>query len=150
MFITDTVALKLSQQPDADKFAAAHNEGILCFPIVSSVKIMRKKTEDSTAIFYAVDCEEQRYESAATTSTFDLVKLLPRQSHSGSVEQPADTFVAAMLADIRASAFYPLSVRYAQQPVPQTVDSLVAAVGKSKIVCNYTRVLALVLSTKPS
>ena len=69
--------------------------------------------EDSSVNYYVIDCQEQLYESAPTTSTLDLLKLLQRNSQNGSVEQPADTFVAAMLADIRASAFYPLTVRYA-------------------------------------
>ena len=111
---------------------------------------MRKTTESSSVNFYVVDCEEQRYESAPTTSTFDLVKLLPRYSQNGSVEQLADTFVAAMLADIRKSAFYPLSVRYAQQPLPQTTEASDANVKKGKTVCNCTSILALVSSTKPS
>ena len=150
MYITEAGALKLSKQPDVDSFAKAHNEGRLCFPIVSSVKIVRKKAENSTVNFYVVDCEEQRYESAPTTSTFDLVKLLPRQAHSSSVEQPADTFVAAMLKDIRASSFYPLSVRYAQQPLSQTKEPSVADVIKGKTVYNCTSILALVSSTKTS
>ena len=111
MYITEAAALKCSKQADAASFEEAHNEGILCFRIVSSVKIMRKKGEDSSVHVYAVDCKEQRYESAPTNSALDSLMLLPRKSQNGSVEQPADTFVAATLADNRASAFYPLTVR---------------------------------------
>ena len=69
---------------------------------------------------------------------------------NGSVEQPADTFVAAMLADIRASAFYPLTVRYAEQTLSETLEPSAANVKKGPTVCNCTSVLALVSSTKIS
>ena len=132
MYINEAAPLKCSKQPDIASFEAAHSEGRLCFPIVSSVKIMRKKVEDSSVNFYVVDCEEQRYESAPTTSALDLLKLLPRKSQNGSVEQPADTFVAATLADIRASAFYPLRVRYAEQTWSETLEPSAANVKKAQ------------------
>ena len=69
---------------------------------------------------------------------------------NGSVEQPADTFVAATLADIRASAFYPLTVRYAEQTLSETLEPSAANVKKGPTVCNCTSVLALVSSTKIS
>ena len=150
MYITEGAALKCSKQPDAASFEEAHNEGRLCFPIVSSVKIMRKKVEDSSVNFYVIDCQEQLYESAPTTSTLDLLKLLQRNSQNGSVEQPADTFVAAMLADIRASAFYPLTVRYAEQTLSATLQPSSVKVKKGTTVCNCTSILALVSSTKAS
>ena len=150
MYMAESAALKLSKQPDADSFEAAHKEGRLCFPIVSSVKIIRKTTESTSVNFLIVDGEEQRYDAAPTASTYELVKLLPRESPNGSVEQLADTFVAAMFADIRSSTFYPLSVRYDQQPLPPTMEASVADVKKGKTVCNCTSILALVSSTKPS
>ena len=108
-----------------------------------------KKVDDSNVILYVVDCEEQRYESVPTTSTLDSLKLLPR-TQNGSVEQPADTFVAATLADIRASAFYPLTVRYAEQTLSETLEPSAANVKKGTTVCNCTSILALVSSTKTS
>ena len=93
-----------------------------------------KQVDDSSVNFYVVDCEEQRYESAPTTSTLDLLNLLPRKSQNGSVEQPADMFVAAMLADIRASAFYPLTVRYAEQTWSETLGSSTANVTKLSLI----------------
>ena len=71
-------------------------------------------------------------------------------SRNGSVEQPADTFVAAMLADIRASAFYPLTVRYAEQTLSATLQPSSDTVKKGTTVCNCTSILALVSSTKAS
>ena len=101
-----------------------------------------------------MDCDEQQYHSAPTTKTLDLLKLLPRQSQNGSVEQPADTFVAASLADIQSSAFYPLTVRYAQQALPETLDAAKATSlenpMKGTIACNCTSVLALVASSNVS
>ena len=94
-----------------------------------------------------MECEEQRYESAPTTSALELLKLFPRKPQNGSVEQPADTFMAASLADIRASTFYPLTVRYAEQTLPKTSA---ANVKKGTTICNCTSVLALVASRKTS
>ena len=150
MYIIEAAALKCSNQPDVASFEDAHKEGRLCFPIVSSVKIMRKKVDDSSVNFYIVQCEEQRYDSAPTTSALELLRLLPRKPQNGSVEQPADTFVAATLADIRASAFYPLTVRYAEQTLSQTLEPSAANVKKGTTVCNCTSILALVSSTKTS
>ena len=150
MYVTEAAALKCSNQPDVASFEDAHKQGRLCFPMVSSVKIMRKKVDDSSVNFHIVECEEQRYESAPTTCALELLKLLPRMPQNGSVEQPADTFVAAMLADIRASAFYPLTVRYAEQTLSETLEPSAANVKKGPTVCNCTSVLALVSSTKIS
>ena len=104
----------------------------------------------STVNFYVVECEAQRYDSAPTTSTLDLLKFLPRHSQSGSVEQPADTFVGATLADIRASTFYHLTVRYAKQTLPEKMGPSAANVNKGTTVCNCTPILALVASVKAS
>ena len=41
MYITEAAALKCSKQADVASFEDAHKNGRLCFPIVSSVKIMR-------------------------------------------------------------------------------------------------------------
>ena len=113
-----------------------------------------KKVDDSNVNFFVVDCEEQQYQEAPTTKTLDLLKLLPRQSQNGSVEQPADIFVAASLADIRASTFYPLTVRYAEQTLPETLSPSKhpseANVKKGASICNCTSVLALVASKKAS
>ena len=113
-----------------------------------------KKADDSNVNFCVVDCDEQQYQSAPTTKTLDVLKLLPRQSQNGSVEQPAVTFVAASLADIRASTFYPLTVRYAEQTLPETLspskNPSAANVKKGTTICNCTSVLALVASKQAS
>ena len=101
-----------------------------------------------------MDCDEQQYHSAPTTKTLDVLKLLPRQSQNGSVEQPADTFVAASLADIRGSTFYPLTVHYAEQALPETLrpsnHSSSDNVKKGKTICNCTSALGLVAPKKTS
>ena len=58
--------------------------------------------------------------------------------------------MAAMLADIRASAFYPLTVRYAEQTLSETLQPSSAKVKNGRTVCNCTSILALVSSTKAS
>ena len=47
MYITEAAALKCSNQPDVASFEEAHKEGRLCFPIVSSVKLIRSVSNDS-------------------------------------------------------------------------------------------------------
>ena len=154
LYMSEAAALKCAQQPDAASFQEAHCAGRLCFPIVASVKILRKKGGDSICSFHIVECEEQGYSCAPTTKALDLLELFPRQTQKGSVEQPADTFVAASLADIQGSAFYPLSVRYAQQSWPETFSTSQCASldgpTKGTSICNCTSVLALVASTKVS
>ena len=109
---------------------------------------------DSTISFYIVECEEQEYSCAPTEKALELLELFPRQTQNGSDEQPADTFLAASLADIQGSDFYPLSVRYAQQRLPETLTPSQPASSdgptKGTSICNCTSVLALVSSTKVS
>ena len=154
IYMTEAAALKCAGQANASSFEEAHRAGRLCFPIVASVKILRKKGDDSNFDYYVVDCGEQDYASAPTTKTLELLNLLPRQAQSSSVEQPADTFLAAPLADIHASAFYPLTVRYTYQTLPETLSLLAAAsadgVTKGTTIYNCTSVLALVGSSNMS
>ena len=154
MYITEAAALKCSKQLNAASFEEAHCTGRLCFPIAASAKILRKKENDIKVDFFVVECEEQDYSCAPTEKTLELLNLLPRQTQTGSVEQPADTFVAASLADIQSSAFYPLTVRYAQQALPETLDPAKATSlenpMKGTIACNCTSVLALVASSNVS
>ena len=66
-------------------------------------------------------------------------------------EQPADIFLAASLGDIQSSAFYPLTVRYAKQSIPEMLmSSNAAGLMENTITCNCTSVLALVASTQAS
>ena len=62
--------------------------------------------------------------------------------------------MAASLADIRASTFYPLTVRYAEQTLPETLspskNPSAANVKKGTTICNCTSVLALVASKQAS
>ena len=154
MYITEAAALKCSKQLDAASFEEAHCAGRLSFPIAASVKILRKKEDNSKVEFYVVECDEQDYSCAPTAKTLELLNVLPRQTRTSCVEQPADTFVAGLLADIQSSAFYPLTVRYAQQALPETMGRAKAAslgnLMKGITVCNCTSVLALVVSSKVS
>ena len=154
MYITEAAALKSSKQVGAASFEEAHRAGRLSFPIAASVKGLRKKEDNSKVEFYVVECDEQDYSCAPTAKTLELLNVLPRQTQTSCVEQPADTFVAALLADSQSSAFYPLTVRYAQQALPETLGRAKAAslgnLMKGMTVCNCTSVLALVVSSKAS
>ena len=105
MYITEAAALRCSKQPDAASFETAHSEGRLSFPITASAKILRKKGDDGKVDYHIVECEDQDYACAPTVKALELLNVLSPQD--GSVEQPADTFLPASLADIRASMFYP-------------------------------------------
>lgn len=152
MYITEAAALRCSKQPDAASFETAHSEGRLCFPIAASVKILRKKGDDGKVDYHVVECEEQDYACAPTTRALELLNLLSLQD--GSVEQPADTFLPASLADIQASMFYPLAVRYAKQTLPDTLSLSQAASAsvsaKEATISNCTSVLALISSSRAS
>ena len=156
MYINEAAALKCSKQADSASFQEAHATGRLAFPIVASVKILRKKENNGKFELYVVDCDEQDYASAPTAKALEMLKLplhcrQTTGSESRSVEQPADIFLAASLGDIQTSAFYPLTVRYAKQTVPDMLVSLnAAALMASTITCNCTSVLALVASTQAS
>ena len=71
MYMTEGAALKCSKQPDDATFEEAHNDGRLCFPIVSSTKIMRKKAEDCSVISGAA------VRLSADNFYFGFVKVAP-------------------------------------------------------------------------
>ena len=154
LYMTELAALKCSKQTDASSFEEAYRAGRLAFPIVSSAKILRKKGDNSKVDFFIVDCDEQAYASAPTTKSLEMLTMLPHQGQKSGVEQPADVFVAAPLADIHASTFYPLTVRYAQQELPEILrppqDDPAGHPTKGPIICHCSSVLALVSSTKAS
>jgi len=116
------------------------------------MKILRRKGDDGKVDYHVVECEEQDYACAPTTRALELLNLLSLQD--GSVEQPADTFLPASLADIRASMFYPLAVSYAKQTLPETLSSSQAASAsvpaKEATISNCTSVLALISSSRAS
>ena len=137
--MTESAALKCAKQESAATLEAAHTTGRLCFPIVASVKIVRRKGADGGVDHYIVDADEQDYAEAPTTKALQLFDMLHGQTHNKSVEQLADTFLPASLGDIEPSMFYPLNVRYtAQTADPETY------------VCRCTSVLALIVSTEAS
>ena len=154
IYMTEQAALKCSKQTDADSFEEAHRAGRLAFPIVSSAKVLRKKGDNSQVDFQIVDCDEQDYAQAPTTKSLEMLTMLPRQVQKSGVGQPADIFVAAPLGDIHASTFYPLTVRYEQQELPEILRAPQAdpasPPAKGPITCHCTSVLALVSSTKAS
>ena len=102
--------------------------------------------------FFIVDCDEQAYASAPTTKSLEMLTMMPHQGQK--TPQPADVFVAAPLADIHASTFYPLTVRYAQQELPEILrlpqDDPAGHPTKGPIIRHCSSVLALVSSTKAS
>ena len=146
MPMTEAAALKCAKQESAAKLEAAHTEGRLCFPIVASVKILRKKGANARVDHCIVDADEQDYAQAPTTKTLDLFVVLHGHTHDKSVEQPADTFLPASLGDIETSLFYPLTVRY----TAQTAVESPSPANREAYVCHCTSVLALVVSTEAS
>ena len=57
IYMTEQAALKCSKQTDANSFEEAHRAGRLAFPIASSVKIPRKKGNNSQLDYQFVDCD---------------------------------------------------------------------------------------------
>jgi hypothetical protein len=154
VYITQWAALQGSKETDAASLESAHREDRLSFPIVASVKVLRRRKDDNSVHLFIVDCAEQDYASAPTDKALALLTLLPRQAQNGTVEQPVDTFVAASLADIHPSTFYPLTVRYTEQTLPDILSfsQTYSAddIRKGTIICNCSSVLALVASTRVS
>ena len=54
-----------------------------------------------------------------------------------------------MLADIRASAFYQLTVRHTEQTLSETLEAASANANKGTTVCSCTSILALASPTRP-
>ena len=154
IYMTEQAALKCSKQTDANSFEEAHRAGRLAFPIVSSAKVLRKKGDNSQADFQIVDCDEQDYAQAPTTKSLEMLTMLPRQVQKSGVEQPADIFLAAPLGEIHASTFYPLTVRYEQQELPEILrppqGDPACPPAKGQTSCHCASVLALISSSKAS
>ena len=139
MYMSEAAALECSNQATPELFEAAHAAGRLCFPIVSSVKIVRKPTGKGGAVdHHILQASEQELDAAPTTKTLTLFDILHGPNLSSGVEQPADTFLVASLKDITASSLYPLTVRYSVQE---------AEGGAEMYILHCRSVLTLVKST---
>ena len=79
MYITEAAALKCSKQTDAASFEEAYNEGRLCFPIVSSVKIMRKKSGGLHCKFLHRGLRGAAVRIGADNFCFGFVKVAPAE-----------------------------------------------------------------------
>ena len=75
-----------------------------------------ERADDSNVLICIMARGAQGHESVPTTSTSYVIELPPaRTPNTGSVGQLVGALVAAMLADVRASAFYSMTVRHTEQ-----------------------------------
>ena len=123
--MTEKAALRLSSHDNAADFKAAHEAGTLWFPILCSLKLIRKCTDvkpDSGVASSAgqptymhefdshiVDASEQSLTEPPTMESLFLIDLLASKLDS------VDTFLPAALHMIHKSVHYSMVVNYAPQ-----------------------------------
>ena len=123
--MTEKAALGLSSHDNAADFKAAHEAGTLWFPILCSLKLIRKCTDvkPDTAVAssagqpaylhefdsHIVDASEQSLTEPPTMESLLLIDLLASKLDS------VDTFLPAALHMILKSVHYSMVVNYAPQ-----------------------------------
>ena len=93
LFITENAALKLAGCGSAEEFEDAHKAGTLWFPLVSSLKIVRKRSSADAANGAAfdaviVDACEQDLKQVPTMSSTLLIDVLAARMDDGGVFLP--------------------------------------------------------------
>ena len=132
LYIMEKAALQLFGHSDAARFMAAHAAGTLWFPVVCSLKIVRKRTEvkPGTAVTssagqpaythefdsYIVDASEQDLTEPPTQESLRLIDMLASKLDS------VDVFLPAALHMIRKSVHYSMVVHYAPQDLVEELS----------------------------
>ena len=132
LYITEKAALRLSGHSDAASFMTAHVAGTLWFPVVCSLKIVRKRTEvkPGTAVTssagqpaythefdsYVADASEQDLTEPPTQESLRLIDMLASKLDS------VDVFLPAALHMIRKSVHYSMVVHYAPQDLVEELS----------------------------
>ena len=147
LYITEEAALKLSGCVSVQEFVAAHDAGTLWFPLVSSVKIVRRRNTD-TFQFDAVivDAGDQNLKEPPTVASLPLVNMLAARMEDGNV------FLPAALNMISKSVHYAMCVHYAKQElVAQLADESLDPVADTETFMRPChQVLALVEASQAS
>ena len=133
LYMTEKAALRLSGHENAESFMAAHEAGTLWFPLVSSLKILRKRTnvKPGTAVTssagqpaythefdsYIIDAGIQDLTESPTKQSLLLLDMMDSRMDSVGV------FLPAALHMIHKSVHYSMVVHY-------TPQDLVAEISK--------------------
>ena len=132
LFITEKAALRLSGHDDAANFMIAHAAGKLWFPLVCSLKILRKRTDvkPGTAVdgsagqhaythefdSYIVEASQQDLTEAPTKESLPLLDMLASRMDS------VDVFLPAALHMIHKSVHYSMAVHYTPQDLVEELS----------------------------
>jgi hypothetical protein len=125
LFITEKAALQLSGFDNTASFMAAHQAGSLWFPLVSSLKILRKRSpvKPGTAVESSAGqpAYTHEFDSRIVEATPQVLTEVPTIASLPLIEMLAadtdavDVFVPACLYMIQKSVHYSLIVKYARQ-----------------------------------
>ena len=128
LYMREKAALALTNLSAQDFLVAATN-GSLEFPLLSSIKVVRKvKPLDQEATdfdrqagfqidLHIVEAEEQNLAETITKATTPLLQILRKRPSMGSTSH----FMPGCLDMLRSSTTYPLAVQYGtSEPVPCT------------------------------
>ena len=141
LYITERAALRLSGHESVASFIAAHEAGKLWFPVVCSLKILRKRSnmKPSTAIansagqpahkhdfdVHIVDAGEQDLTQAPTMQSLLLLDMMASRLDS------VDVFLPAGLHMIHKSVHYSLVVHCAPQDLVEELEKDLAPAQSS-------------------
>ena len=151
LFITQNAALKLAGCDSVEEFENAHKAANLWFPLVSSLKIVRKRSSadaSNGAAFDAVivDASEQDLKQVPTMSSTMLIDMLAARIDEGRV------FLPGALHMIKKSMHYGMCVQYEQQTLLDELsnDLLPESSEKDKLVRPCSQVFALIEADRAS
>lgn len=168
LFINEGAALQLSGINQAEEFINAYTSGRLWFPLICSLKVLRKRSankadtglvgavkpdmvdavkpdQKSNFDMYIVEAAEQNLKEAPTKESLTFSHLL------ASTMDSVDVFLPAALHMIRKSVHYSMMVNYVPQNLlPEHAKDLVAHAGGVTLSRACYQAFALVESTSPS
>ena len=158
LYITEKAALQMTKHPDSDSFAAAHDAGKLWFPMICSIKILRKRKNLTSAGSAAQPPHTLEFDSHIVEAVAqDLTEVPTKQSIPlgdmlASRMDAVEVFLPAALHMVQKSVHYSMTVHYAPQEL--LVDF--SSTGESNptptttLIRQCSQVFALVEATTPS
>ena len=154
LWIQEKAALQLAGCETAAEFSEKHAAGKLWFPLICSLKIVRKrnavKTEDpegsagsATDQYDAiiVEASEQDLKQTPTTSSLVLINMLA--SRMGAV----DVFMPAALHMLRKSELYSMCVQFEPQELPHDLSLDLNSLPPQHLLCACNQAFCLVQAT---
>ena len=130
LWMQEAAALELSGCPTKEDFLQKHADGTLWFPLVCSLKILRKRnaaTDDGSTEASQPSAEQPDYDAIIVEAAGQDFKQTPTSKSLVLIDMlaarldAADVFLPAALHMLQKSELYALGVKFAAQKLPDAL-----------------------------